>query len=84
MLKRSLAVLAALPALALSTSIAALAQDDVITLGAAVQSTGAQANTGRYYEDAYEFAVDKINAAGGVKVGEKHKLALRSTTTSPT
>ncbi|MBV1697753.1 MAG: amino acid ABC transporter substrate-binding protein [Hyphomicrobiales bacterium] len=54
----------------------AFAQD--IVLGASVQLTGPVANTGRYYKDAYEFAIDKINAAGGVKVGNvKHKLALK-------
>jgi branched-chain amino acid transport system substrate-binding protein len=54
----------------------AFAQD--IVLGASVQLTGPVANTGRYYKDAYEFAVDKINAAGGVKIGnEKRKLALK-------
>ena len=45
--------------------------DNVITLGASVQLTGALANTGRYYKDAYQFAIDKINAAGGVTVGGK-------------
>ncbi|HUZ30733.1 MAG TPA: amino acid ABC transporter substrate-binding protein [Xanthobacteraceae bacterium] len=54
----------------------AFAQD--IVLGASVQLTGPVANTGRYYKDAYEFAIDKINAAGGVKVGDtKHKLVLK-------
>jgi branched-chain amino acid transport system substrate-binding protein len=54
----------------------AFAQD--IVLGASVQLTGPVANTGRYYKDAYEFVIDKINAAGGVKVGnEKRKLALK-------
>ena len=67
--------LAAAMALGASTGIA-LAQD--IVLGASVQLTGSSANTGRYYKDAYEFAVDKINAAGGVTVnGQKHKLALK-------
>ena len=43
-----------------------------------MQLTGPVANTGRYYNDAYEFAIDKINAAGGVKVGDtKHKLVLK-------
>jgi branched-chain amino acid transport system substrate-binding protein len=55
----------------------AAAADDIV-LGASVQLTGPSANTGRYYKDAYEFAVDKINEAGGVDVGgEKHKLALK-------
>jgi branched-chain amino acid transport system substrate-binding protein len=54
----------------------AFAQD--IVLGASVQLTGPVANTGRYYKDAYEFVIDKINAAGGVKVGnEKRKLVLK-------
>lgn len=49
-----------------------------IELGASVQVTGQFANTGRYYRDAYQFAVDKINAAGGVKIGTgKEKLTLK-------
>ncbi|HET7804632.1 MAG TPA: amino acid ABC transporter substrate-binding protein [Pseudolabrys sp.] len=49
-----------------------------ILLGASVQLTGPVANTGRYYKDAYEFAVDKINEHGGVKVGnERRKLVLK-------
>ena len=77
-MKRAFTVLAALSALTLSTSIAAFAQDNVITLGAAVQQTGKQSNTGRYYADAYHLAIDTINAKGGVKVGDKtYKLALK-------
>jgi branched-chain amino acid transport system substrate-binding protein len=49
---------------------AAYAED--ITLGASVQITGPTANTGRYYRDGYQFAVDQINAKGGVTVGGKH------------
>ena len=49
-----------------------------VTFGASVQLTGPVANTGRYYKDAYEFAVEKINAAGGIKVGSTHrKIALK-------
>ena len=49
-----------------------------IELGASVQVTGQFANTGRYYRDAYQFAVDKINAAGGVRIGTgKEKLTLK-------
>lgn len=55
---------------------AGAAQD--IVLGASVQLTGPVANTGRYYRDAYQFAIDKINAAGGVKIaGQSHKLVLK-------
>src|SRR5437867_12396407 len=49
-----------------------------IQLGASVQLTGQFANTGRYYGDAYQFAVEKINAAGGVKIGNaREKLNLK-------
>ncbi len=68
-------------AMALSAPFAAgsaLADGNTITLGAAVQLTGALANTGRYYRDSYNFAVEQINAKGGVKVGGKQmKLALK-------
>jgi branched-chain amino acid transport system substrate-binding protein len=64
-------------ALVLALACAAPARAD-ITLGASVQQTGPVANTGRYYADAYQFAIDKINAAGGVDVGgKKEKLALK-------
>jgi branched-chain amino acid transport system substrate-binding protein len=63
--------------LALGISLPAAAQK-TITLGASVQLTGNLANTGRYYKDAYNFAIDKINAVGGVKVGDTtYKLALK-------
>ena len=56
----------------------AVAGAQTITFGASVQLTGPVANTGRYYKDANEFAIDKINAAGGVKVGSaQQKIALK-------
>ncbi len=77
-MSRTFALLGAVSALMFSTSIAALAQDNVITLGASVQETGGQANTGRYYANSYQLAVDTINAKGGVKVGDKtYTLALK-------
>lgn len=49
-----------------------------VVLGASVQLTGPVANTGRYYRDAYQFAIDKINAAGGARIGgQSRKLALK-------
>ena len=61
---------------AVAPAAPALAQD--IVLGASVQLTGPVANTGRYYRDAYQMAIDKINADGGVKVdGKAHKLVLK-------
>lgn len=62
----------------LSSLLAPVASAADITLGASVQLTGPLANTGRYYKDAYEFAVDQINKKGGVKVGnQQSKLSLK-------
>lgn len=59
-----------------ASASAAVTQD--IVLGASVQLTGPVTNTGRYYHDAYQIAIDKINAAGGVKLaGWSHKLVLK-------
>ncbi|MEG9883281.1 MAG: amino acid ABC transporter substrate-binding protein [Hyphomicrobiales bacterium] len=55
----------------------AIADDGVIKLGASVQLTGAKANTGRYYRNAYALTIDKINDMGGIKVGDKrYRLEL--------
>jgi branched-chain amino acid transport system substrate-binding protein len=61
-----------------SLSLAGAAWAQPVTLGASVQLTGPVANTGRYYKDAYEFAVDRINASGGIKIGsEQRKIELK-------
>jgi branched-chain amino acid transport system substrate-binding protein len=63
---------------AAALAFAGTAAAQAITFGASVQLTGPVANTGRYYKDAYEFAIEKINAAGGVKVGsQQQKIALK-------
>lgn len=55
----------------------AFAQTNTITLGTAVQLTGKDANTGRYYRDGYQFTIDKINEKGGITVGgKKYNLKL--------
>ncbi|CAM3815134.1 Extracellular ligand-binding receptor OS=Castellaniella defragrans (strain DSM / CCUG 39792/ 65Phen) OX=1437824 GN=BN940_05546 PE=3 SV=1 [Castellaniella denitrificans] len=68
-------------ALALALSLGcptSQAADNEIVLGASVQLTGPVANTGRYYKDAYQLAVDQINRKGGVQVGgKKYTLALK-------
>ena len=62
----------------LAVSGAPVRAEDVITLGASVQLTGSSANIGRYYRDAYNLTLDKINAAGGIKIGDKsYRLALK-------
>ncbi len=59
-----------------ATSVA-WAEDKIVTLGAAVQLTGKEANTGRYYRDGYQLADDTINAKGGIKVGaDSYQLKL--------
>lgn len=56
-----------------------------IVLGASVQLTGPVANTGRYYRDAYQLAVDRINAAGASGSETIHTSSRSSCTTiSPT
>jgi branched-chain amino acid transport system substrate-binding protein len=58
--------------------VGASASAATLQFGASVQLTGSLANTGRYYRDAYQIAIDKINAAGGVQVGNtKEKIELR-------
>jgi len=77
-LKRMHPLLSSLCAFGLALAAAAPVQAQDIVLGASVQLTGPVANTGRYYRDAYQIAIDKINAAGGVKIaGKEHKLALK-------
>ena len=71
-MKRLLLVLLGILAFATEASAA------TVTLGASVQMSGPLANTGRYYRDGYQFAVDQINKAGGVKIGNTHEqLALK-------
>jgi branched-chain amino acid transport system substrate-binding protein len=65
-------------ALAACITVPASSHAADVTLGASVQLTGPLANTGRYYKDAYEFAVAQINQKGGIKVGnQQSKLALK-------
>lgn len=67
--------LATAAALALAAP-SAMAQN-TIKLGASVQLSGSLANTGRYYRDAYQLAVNTINEKGGVTVdGKKYQLVL--------
>ena len=40
--------------------LAACTDTDTVTLGATLQLTGNLAGTGRYYRDAYQFAVDRL------------------------
>src|SRR5262249_51582446 len=52
--------------------------DDTIVFGAAISITGKTAKEGEYTRDGYQFAIDRINETGGIKVGGKtYKLALK-------
>jgi branched-chain amino acid transport system substrate-binding protein len=80
-MNRFVAVVAALISFLLlyaGLAVATHAHAATVTLGASVQLSGPLANTGRYYRDGYEFAIDQINKAGGVKVGNsRQQLALK-------
>lgn len=73
---RFAAVSAAL-ALSWSTGGAQAADCETINLGAALSATGIYASNGNNTKNRYEFAVKKINDAGGVKIGGKcHHLKI--------
>lgn len=59
----------------LGSALAALpfvaAAQDTITLGAAISLTGKYSTNGHHARNGYNFAIQKINEAGGVKVGDK-------------
>jgi branched-chain amino acid transport system substrate-binding protein len=80
----------ALLALALLAGLAACAGPDLplghaaeaggppLVFGATISITGPTAKEGEYTRDGYLLAVDTINAAGGVRVGDKHyRVALQ-------
>jgi branched-chain amino acid transport system substrate-binding protein len=69
---RSTALGAAMLALPL-----AAAAEEYITLGSAISLTGKYSTNGLHAQKGYDFAVDKINAGGGIKVGDKtYKLKV--------
>ena len=63
---------AGLCALFLAVLPAQAADEDVITLGAAISLTGKYSTNGMNTRDGYMLAAERVNAAGGVKVGDKH------------
>ncbi len=61
-----------------TAALPAAADDGTITLGAAVSQTGIYATSGMHTRDGYDFAVERINSMGGVKVGDKaYKLRVK-------
>jgi branched-chain amino acid transport system substrate-binding protein len=75
---KPLAVAATCVAISLAGgAVGAKADDDTITLGAAVSITGKYSTNGKHTKNGYDLAVEKINEAGGVDVGGKtYKLAI--------
>src|SRR6185436_7070275 len=74
---RSLYLRIALAAAALPLATPAFA-DDTLVLGSAISITGKYSQEGKNAKDGYDFAVQKINDAGGVKVGGKtYKLEVK-------
>jgi branched-chain amino acid transport system substrate-binding protein len=71
MLKDFFKLVAACAALACTSGAATAANCETINLGAALSATGIYASNGNNTKNGYEFAVKKINDAGGVKIGGK-------------
>jgi len=77
-MKRSGVLLALAAAIALALPAPAKAADNTILFGAAISITGKTAKEGEYTRDGYQFAIDRLNELGGIKVGGKsYKLALK-------
>ena len=55
--------------LALSAPALAKVEGDTIILGAAISLTGKYSTNGLHTQRGYDFAVERINDLGGVKVG---------------
>jgi branched-chain amino acid transport system substrate-binding protein len=65
-------------ALAFAAPAWAKVEGDKIILGSAISITGKYSQEGKNASDGYNFAVDAINAKGGVKVGGKsYKLEIK-------
>jgi branched-chain amino acid transport system substrate-binding protein len=75
--RRHTSVAVSIAAICAAASGLARAQDDTITLGAAVSLTGKYSTNGKNTLDGYNLAVNRINEMGGVKVGGKtYKLKI--------
>ena len=71
-------VFSSVAAAALLAAPAAFAACETLTLGSAISLTGKYSTNGHHAKSGYEFAVKKINDAGGVKIGDKcYNLAVK-------
>lgn len=61
-----------------ATGAGAKVEGDTITLGAAISMTGKYSTNGKNTLDGYNYAIERINEKGGIKVGDKsYKLAIK-------
>lgn len=63
--------IAGLAALGFAGSTPAMAEDGTIVLGSAISLTGKYSTNGQDTKRGYDFAVERLNSMGGVKVGGK-------------
>src|SRR5689334_8504353 len=78
LLGSSVALLGALGAGVAAPRFTLAVMGDTITFGAAISTTGKTAKEGEYTRDGYQFALDKLNETGGIKVGANtYKVALK-------
>ncbi len=64
--------------LMLALNVQAKVEGNTIILGSAISLTGKYATNGLHAQRGYEFAVERINSMGGVKVGGKsYKLSVK-------
>ena len=76
--RRWFAMAAAVTALAGLSVTPAIAQQDVITFGAALSLTGKTSTEGRLVKEGYDLYVQHINERGGFKVGNKnYRVAIK-------
>ena len=76
--RRWFAMAAAVTALAGLSVTPTIAQQDVITFGAALSLTGKTSTEGRLVKEGYDLYVHHINARGGFKVGNKnYRVAIK-------
>jgi branched-chain amino acid transport system substrate-binding protein len=77
-LKTLFASAAVAGSISLTGSALAMVEGDTITLGSSISLTGKYATNGLDTQRGYDYAVDVINAAGGVKIGDQnYKLAVK-------
>ena len=60
-----------------ATPVVAKVEGDFIILGSAISLSGKYSTNGLHTQRGYDFAVDRINEKGGVKVGDKSYKLIR-------